>query len=37
MSDLVIEARGVNKRFGDNEVLKGINLDVKLGEVVVVM
>ncbi len=37
MSDLVIEARGVNKRFGDNEVLKGINLDVKLGEVVVIL
>ena len=30
----MVEARGVRKRFGDNEVLKGIDLTVQQGEVV---
>jgi polar amino acid transport system ATP-binding protein len=30
-------ARNVYKRFGDNEVLKGINMDVNPGEVVVIL
>lgn len=30
-------ARNVHKRFGDNEVLKGIDLDVSAGEVVVIL
>ncbi len=37
MNNMVIEARDVHKSFGDVEVLKGINLDVKQGEVVVIL
>lgn len=37
MSELVIEARDVHKSFGHVEVLKGINLDVEQGEVVVIL
>lgn len=37
MSNPVIEARDVHKSFGDLEVLKGINLDVQQGEVVVIL
>jgi polar amino acid transport system ATP-binding protein len=33
MSDLMVNAEGVHKRFGANEVLKGINLTVNRGEV----
>lgn len=33
----MIEVRGVKKSFGDNQVLKGIDLDVKKGEVVVIL
>jgi polar amino acid transport system ATP-binding protein len=33
MSELMVRAEGVHKRFGRLEVLKGINLDVKRGEV----
>ncbi|MFD1542786.1 amino acid ABC transporter ATP-binding protein [Nonomuraea guangzhouensis] len=33
----IVSVRGLRKRFGDNEVLKGIDLDVRPGEVVVVM
>ncbi|MDR3413882.1 MAG: amino acid ABC transporter ATP-binding protein [Formivibrio sp.] len=33
----MVRARNVYKRFGDNEVLKGINMDVKPGEVVVIL
>ena len=32
----VVSLRGVRKVFGDNEVLKGVNLDVGPGEVVVI-
>ena len=33
MSELMVKAEGVHKRFGRLEVLKGINLEVKRGEV----
>lgn len=33
----MIEAKGIKKRFGDNLVLKGIDLEVKEGEVVVII
>jgi ABC-type polar amino acid transport system ATPase subunit len=33
----MIEAQGVFKSFGDNEVLKNVNLTVDRGEVVVVI
>ena len=33
MSDAMIKAEAVHKRFGRNEVLKGITLDVAPGEV----
>jgi ABC-2 type transport system ATP-binding protein len=32
-SSLVIEARGVEKRYGDKRVLRGVDLDVRAGEV----
>ena len=34
MSDIMVKAEGVHKRFGNIEVLKGISLDVRRGEVV---
>ncbi|MGA8010169.1 MAG: amino acid ABC transporter ATP-binding protein [Thiomonas sp.] len=34
MSEVMVKAEGVHKRFGSNEVLKGISLEVKRGEVV---
>ena len=34
MSDIMVKAEGVHKRFGAIEVLKGISLDVRRGEVV---
>ena len=37
MSDAILTLRGVTKRFGENGVLEGIDLDVKQGEVVVVL
>ena len=33
----IIRMRGLRKRFGDNEVLKGIDLDVQPGEVVAII
>ncbi|MGX2992801.1 amino acid ABC transporter ATP-binding protein [Streptomyces sp. JNUCC 64] len=33
MTDLVLKARRVRKRFGDTEVLRGIDLEVRSGEV----
>src|ERR1700689_2033541 len=33
MSDVMVRAEGVHKRFGSNEVLKGITLTVNRGEV----
>ncbi len=37
MSDYMVEIRGLKKRFGELEVLKGINMQVKKGEVVVIL
>lgn len=37
MSEPLIKARNVYKRYGENEVLKGINMDVQTGEVVVIL
>jgi polar amino acid transport system ATP-binding protein len=37
MSDVLVRARGVRKHFGHLEVLKGIDLDVHAGEVVVIL
>ena len=34
MSDPIVTIRGLHKRFGDNEVLRGIDLDIDEGEVV---
>lgn len=36
-SKAIIGIRGLRKRFGDNEVLKGIDLDVTAGEVVAII
>ncbi len=33
----VIELRGIKKRFGDLEVLKGVNMSVKRGEILVIL
>ena len=37
MTDLIVRARSVRKRFGDDEILKGIDLDISAGEVVCVI
>lgn len=37
MSDTIISIRDLHKYFGKNEVLKGIDLDIKQGEVVVLI
>jgi polar amino acid transport system ATP-binding protein len=37
MSDVVMEARDVHKRFGRLEVLKGVSLDVRRGETVCII
>ncbi|MCM2389812.1 amino acid ABC transporter ATP-binding protein [Streptomyces albipurpureus] len=37
MTDLVLRARGVRKKFGDIEVLRGIDLEVRPGEVLCVI
>ena len=37
MSTKAIEVKGLHKRFGDNEVLKGIDFEVAIGEVVCVI
>ncbi|OIQ78034.1 glutamine transport ATP-binding protein GlnQ [mine drainage metagenome] len=34
MSDIMVKADGVHKRFGSTEVLKGVSLEVRRGEVV---
>jgi len=33
----IVEIRGLRKRFGENEVLKGIDLSVKRGEVIAII
>ena len=37
MTETLISIKGLHKYFGKNEVLKGINLDIKAGEVVVII
>ena len=37
MSDFIVDARDVHKRFGRNEVLKGVSLTVRAGEYVALM
>ncbi|MEU5401536.1 ectoine/hydroxyectoine ABC transporter ATP-binding protein EhuA [Streptomyces sp. NPDC005963] len=37
MNDIVLRARGVRKKFGDIEVLRGIDLEVRTGEVLCVI
>jgi polar amino acid transport system ATP-binding protein len=37
MSDYMVETKGLRKRFGDLEVLKGVDVKVKKGEVVVII
>ncbi len=37
MSDNIISVRNLHKKFGNLEVLKGVNIDVKKGDVVVVI
>ncbi len=37
MSEYMVEIRGLHKQFGDLEVLKGIDMKVKKGEVVVIL
>ena len=37
MAETIIEIKNLHKYFGKNEVLKGIDLDIKKGEVVVII
>jgi polar amino acid transport system ATP-binding protein len=37
MSDSMVSIKGLRKRFGELEVLKGVNMEVKKGEVVVIL
>ena len=37
MSEAFISIRGLKKNFGKNEVLQGVDLDVKEGEKVIIM
>lgn len=37
MSETIISIKNLHKSFGDNEVLKGIDLDIQQGEVVVII
>ncbi|MFT3954520.1 MAG: amino acid ABC transporter ATP-binding protein [Piscinibacter sp.] len=37
MADSIVNIVGLRKRYGDNEVLKGIDLDVKRGEVIAII
>ena len=37
MHDLIVHARSIRKSFGDNEILKGIDLDIAAGEVVCII
>ncbi|WP_367129835.1 amino acid ABC transporter ATP-binding protein [Saccharothrix sp. HUAS TT1] len=37
MGEVMVDVRGVHKSFGDNEVLRGVDLRVGVGEVVVVL
>ena len=35
MTESILQIKDLKKSFGDNQILKGISLDVKQGEVVV--
>ena len=37
MAESILQIKDLKKSFGDNEILKGISLDVKQGEVVVIL
>ena len=37
MTETLIKIEGLHKSFGKNEVLKGIDLEIKRGEVVVII
>ena len=37
MSEAIISIKNLHKYFGDNEVLKGIDLEIEQGEVVVII
>ena len=37
MSEAIISIKNLHKYFGDNEVLKGIDLNIEQGEVVVII
>ena len=37
MTESILQIKDLKKSFGDNEILKGISLDVKQGEVVVIL
>ena len=37
MTETLIKIENLHKNFGKNEVLKGINLEIKQGEVVVII
>ena len=34
--ELMVEARDIHKAFGDNQVLKGVSLEVRAGEVILI-
>ena len=36
-SDYMLELKGIQKSFGSNHVLKGVDMSVKKGEVVVIL
>ena len=37
MTESILQIKDLKKSFGDNQILKGISLDVKQGEVVVIL
>ena len=37
MTESILQIKDLKKSFGDNEILKGISLDIKQGEVVVIL
>ena len=37
MADYMVELRGIHKSFGDNHVLRGVDMSIKKGEIVVIL
>ena len=37
MSDTILEIKDLKKSFGDNPILQGLSMDIKKGEVVVIL